>query len=343
MMNKIDLAERGWLPDFLVRYGIRCLLRKRLHQLSRGGLECGEEAFHDFLKEARSGPVAIHTDDANLQHYEVPTDFFKILLGKRLKYSCGLWEQGISTLDMAEEAMLDLTVKRARIENGMRILELGCGWGSLSLWMAEQFPDSRIHAVSNSSTQREYIESQCKAMGITNLEVETADMNSFEAPGLFDRVVSVEMFEHIRNHERLMERISRWLLPDGKLFVHIFCHRLYVYPFETEGDDNWMGRYFFTGGIMPSAELLLHYQRDLLLVERWFVNGNHYARTLHGWLDHLDSRMSQAEQILESVYGSSQSRIWLNRWRLFTMACEELFACRDGTEWFVSHYLFTRR
>ena len=342
-MSWISYAERGCIPDNLLRWRIDRLLTGRLNQLISNGLESQEDNLRAFVDEARSGPIALHTEDANRQHYEVPTEFFQILLGERLKYSCCLWPEGVSDLDKAEEEMLALTVERAQIGNGMRILELGCGWGSLSLWMAERFPLSEIHAVSNSCTQREYIASQCRAKDITNLHLQTADMNSFEAPGVFDRVISIEMFEHMQNHERLMEKIARWLSPGGMLFVHIFCHRLHVYPFETEGEDNWMGRYFFTGGIMPSADLLLHYQRHLFLKDRWFVNGNHYSRTLRSWLNRLDNHSDQAIEIMRNVYGTSEANIWLNRWRIFLMACDELFAYRGGSEWFVSHYLFQKR
>jgi cyclopropane-fatty-acyl-phospholipid synthase len=342
-MTWIRYAERGWIPDYFLRWGISRLLAERLNQITSNGLESQEASLRAFIEEARSGPIALHTEDANRQHYELPTEFFQILLGKRLKYSCCLWPDGVSDLDNAEEEMLALTVKRAQIVDGMRVLELGCGWGSLSFWMAEKFPHSDIHAVSNSSTQREYIKSQCRNKGIDNLHVLTADMNSFEAQGMFDRVVSMEMFEHLRNHERLMEKITHWLLPEGRLFVHIFCNRLHVYPFETDGEDNWMGRYFFTGGMMPSADLLLHYQHDLLLKDRWFVNGNHYSRTLRSWLNRLDNHSAQALELLKRSYGASEANIWLNRWRIFLMACEELFAYRGGSEWFVSHYLFQKR
>lgn len=340
MNTLISLVERGWIPDALTRIGIRRLLATRLNEAAEQNRKQGVE---EFVKELKNSPIAVHTERANEQHYEVPTAFFVEVLGPRMKYSSCYWPAGIDTLEQAEEAMLELTCERAQLADGMDILELGCGWGSLSIWMAERYPNSRITAVSNSATQKQYIDDTCRRKGLTNLTVITSDMNDFDTKESFDRVMSVEMFEHMRNYEELLRRIARWTKPDAKLFVHIFCHKTFAYAFETEEADDWMGRYFFTGGIMPSENLLSYFQDDFRLREQWPVNGNHYARTLRAWLDLQDEKKEAVMPILARTYGADQATVWFNRWRIFFMACEELFGYSHGTEWYVTHYLFDRR
>jgi cyclopropane-fatty-acyl-phospholipid synthase len=335
------LAERGWLPDALVRIGIRRLVQQRRADESSIGID-GEER-RAFLESLSHGPIAVHTAAANEQHYEVPALFYQRVLGPNLKYSSGLWPDGVDTLAAAEEAMLELTCERAGLADGMEILELGCGWGSLSLWMAARFPGSTILAVSNSNGQREFIESTARERGLENLRVVTSDINDFEPAHRFDRVVSVEMFEHMRNWDLLLARVSSWLRPDGAAFVHTFCHREFAYPYEAQSDDDWMARFFFTGGIMPSMKLIHRFDRNLEVAQQWEVGGLHYARTCRAWLENLDRRRSELVPAFEQTYGEGNSAMWIGRWRLFFMACEELFRFDGGREWFVVHSLLRPR
>ena len=342
-MSAFSLLDRGLLPDWLIRMGIRRLLRKRLRAEDRGSPEAQAAHLDRYVEALRASPIAVHTDAANAQHYEVPAAFFERALGAHMKYSCGSWADGVESLDAAEETMLALTVERARIADGMEVLELGCGWGSLTLYVAARFPAARILAVSNSSGQRAYIERQCAERGLTNVEVVTRDINDFETTRRFDRVVSVEMFEHVRNYHALMAQIRRWLREDGLFFAHIFVHRLYAYPFETEGEDDWMGRHFFTGGQMPSADLLTRFQDDLQLAEDWTVDGTHYARTARAWLRNLDAHAAELREVLRDARAPAAPEVMLRRWRVFFMACEELWGFRAGREWYVHHYLFRPR
>lgn len=342
MMQTMKWVEKDIVPDFLLRRGIRNLLKDRLREQDRGNIEAQNQALQNFLGELRQSPIAVHTQAANEQHYEVPTEFYRMVLGKHMKYSGGYWPQGVNTLDASEAAMLALTCERAGLTDGMDVLELGCGWGSLSLWMAEHFPKSRIVGVSNSRTQRQFLLEECVKRGIRNLEIITADMNVFTTDRSFDRVVSVEMFEHMRNYESLMAKVASWLRPGGKLFVHIFTHKEFAYPFETTGEDDFMGKYFFTGGNMPSDDLLLYFQKDLHILKHWRVNGRHYGKTSRAWLDNLDKHREQALPLLEKTYGQGQEVKWFVYWRLFFMACEELWNFSGGEEWLVSHYLFEK-
>ncbi len=341
-MKPIDWAESGKLPDALIRLGIRRLLRRRLGQEFYRDAQKQSQRAQSLIEELRDSPIAIETDAANEQHYEVPAAFYQLALGRRLKYSSGYWPAGVNDLDAAEVAMLKASCDHAELANGQRILELGCGWGSLTLWMAAEYPDSRITAVSNSASQRAHIESRAAELGLDNVQVMTCDVNELELKERYDRVVSVEMFEHVRNYRVLMSRIAGWLRPGGKLFVHIFCHRYLLYPFETEGEGNWMGRYFFTGGLMPAADTLLHFQDHLALEERRLYSGRHYARTARAWLDNMDARNEAVAEVMSSAYGEEGER-WQQRWRMFFMACEELFAFDDGNAWMVAHYRFQRR
>jgi cyclopropane-fatty-acyl-phospholipid synthase len=328
----IDLAERGVIPLSALRVGVRRLLAQRLAEAADG------PSLPAFCAELADSAVALVPEKANQQHYELPPEFFELTLGPKLKYSGAYYPEGTRSLGDAEEAMLALSCERAGLEDGQDILELGCGWGSLTLHMAHQFPNARITAVSNSAPQRRFIES--KAPG--NVRVITADMNDLELTERFDRVVSVEMFEHMRNYRELLKRIRGWMNPDARLFVHVFCHKDYAYPFETEGSDNWMGRYFFTGGIMPSFDLFRHFDDDLVVEEDWAVDGTHYAKTAQAWRENLEVRRPEVMPVLRDTYGEDADR-WFHRWRLFFLACEELFGYREGSEWLVGHYRFAPR
>ncbi len=339
----LNLAEAGRLPDVLVRQGIRNLLKKRLQELNGKSCEVRQDEFRNFLATCANAPVAIQQDKANEQHYEVPSAFFHLFLGPHLKYSCCVWNEGVTSLGMAEQAALETTCLRAELQDGQSILELGCGWGSLSLWMAKQYPNATITAVSNSNSQREFIVAQARERKLTNLKVITADMNSFSPQRSFDRVVSIEMFEHMRNQSELIRRISTWLNDSGKLFVHLFCHREQPYFYEDNGPEDWMTRYFFSGGMMPSDHLLTHFQSDLKLVNHWRWNGVHYEKTCNAWLKNLDAQRELAMQLMISTYGDKDAGMWFQRWRMFVMACAELFGYHQGNEWWVSHYLFQKQ
>ncbi len=338
----ISWVEQGYLPDNVIRHGIRRLLRERLAELEVDDCEAVAQREQVFVRMMDAAEIAPLPQLANEQHYEVPAEFFAEVLGKHRKYSSCYWPSEHATLDEAEERALRITAERAELADGQRILELGCGWGSLSLWMAAAYPGSQVTAVSNSHSQRTHIESEAERRGLTNLTVITADMNDFDTDQHFDRVVSVEMFEHMRNYRRLFARIDRWLNPGGKFFMHIFCHRSAPYEFVDNGPSDWMSRHFFSGGIMPSDALPLHFQDHLKLRDHWRWDGRHYACTLEAWLDRMDARRDRVWPILERTYGKEQANIWWMRWRIFFMACAELFGFNNGQEWYVGHYLFEK-
>jgi cyclopropane-fatty-acyl-phospholipid synthase len=336
----IRWAEQGRVPDLLLRAGIRRLLRERLSETHADDPGGAADLAAEFARGARAAPVALVPQLANEQHYEVPADFFGHVLGRHRKYSSCWWPAGVQTLDEAEAAALAETSARADLVDGQDVLELGCGWGSLSLWMAAAFPNSRITAVSNSISQRAYIEGEARRRGVANLRVVTADMNTFDAAARFDRVVSVEMFEHMRNWPELFRRVRGWLRPRGRFFMHVFVHGGAPYAFEPHDASDWMSRYFFSGGMMPSDDFALFFQDDLRLLRRWRWDGRHYERTANAWLANLDARREQIWPVLERTYGNDVAPLWWSRWRIFFLACAELFGYDCGRRWWVSHYLF---
>ncbi len=339
-----DLTEQGMMPDVVLRRGIRLLLKQRLKEINSSDVEEMADFQSDFIQDMKNSAIALVPEKANEQHYEVPAEFYSRALGARKKYSSAYWPKGVTTLNEAEKQGLAKTCEHARLEDGQTILELGCGWGSLTLWMAENYPNSKITAVSNSHSQREYIEAKAKLQGCNNLNIITCDMNDFDIEeNKFDRVVSVEMFEHMRNWEQLYANVSRWLKAEGYFFKHIFVHKTATYEFADNGPSDWMSRYFVTGGMMPSDDLPLAFQKDLNFVQRWRWDGTHYEKTANAWLQNMDQSKENLFPLFRDIYGHSNAQMWWSRWRMFFMACAELFGYNKGQEWWVSHYLFQKK
>lgn len=347
-MTVIDWCERGLVPDVLTRAGMRKLMAQRLADEADADGEVRAQRFREFLAELRASPIAIETQAANEQHYEVPAEFFHLHLGPRLKYSCCLYPQGGETLAEAEEKMFALYAQRAGLVDGQRVLDLGCGWGSLSLWLAEHYPNSRIVGLSNSHGQRAFIEAQARQRGFGNLQILTGNIVDFEMPAQvvgdgFDRVLSIEMFEHMKNYGLLLAKVARWMRSDARLFVHVFAHKLLAYHFEVKNQTDWMSQYFFTGGTMPSEHLFAHFQDDLKLLDQWWLSGRHYEQTANHWLAGMDAQKHAIMAAFRKTYGDAQAPIWFQRWRMFYMAVAELFGYDGGNQWGVTHYLFAPR
>jgi len=338
-----DLTEKGLVPDAVIRGGIRHLVKQRLKEIHADDIESMADEQNAFIAAMKQAVVAPLPEKANEQHYEVPAAFYLKSLGENLKYSSAVWGEGVTSLNQAEADALQATCEHAKLEDGQRVLELGCGWGSLTLWMAKHYPNSQITGVSNSNSQRYHIMAEAAKRGLGNIEIITCDMNDFKTQeAQFDRIVSVEMFEHMRNWPALYALVASWLKADGMFFKHIFVHRTAAYAFEDNGPDDWMSRYFFSGGIMPSDDLPLHFQDQLRLKQRWRWDGTHYEKTANAWLENMDNHRTELFGLFEETYGKDDALMWWNRWRLFFMACAELFGYDNGQEWFVSHYLFSK-
>jgi cyclopropane-fatty-acyl-phospholipid synthase len=340
MINTI--ISSGFVPDFIIRTGIRRLLKERIKDITPNPPQSIEEVKNSFINMMKASPLAVQTRDANEQHYEVPTDFYLYALGPNLKYSCAYFEENES-LEEAEIKMLERTLSMARIRSGDKVLELGCGWGSLTLFTAKKFPECQITGVSNSATQKIYIDQKAKNLGLTNVRIITADMNNFNTEEKFDRIVSVEMFEHMRNYEILLNKISGWLNEHGTLFVHIFVHKSIPYLFEVKDESDWMSKYFFSGGMMPSDDIFHFFQEKFKLVEHVKYNGTHYAKTSEEWLKNTDQNKQKILDLFKIHYGIKDAKKWLEYWRIFFMACAELWKYDSGREWFVSHYLLEKK
>ena len=338
----INLAEKGFLPDLLIRLGIKRLCGQRLSETNTLGLEALENSHQQWIDLLTESPVAIVPEKANEQHYEVPPKFFELVLGANLKYSSGYWSKEVFSLDESELEMLKITCERAGLVDGQDILELGCGWGSLTCFMAQKFPNSKITAVSNSKDQRNFIQQKNDKLNLQNIKVFTADMNDFSTDEKFDRVISIEMFEHMRNYDELLKRIDGWLKQNGKLFVHIFSHKEVAYPFEDKGDGDWMAREFFSGGQMPSHRLLMSFPDRMKIEKDWRVCGTHYEKTSLAWLRKMDTNKIEVLELFKTTYGEKDASAWFQRWRIFFMSCEVLFGFNEGSEWGVSHYLFEK-
>ncbi len=347
-MNLDQLLARN-LPDPLLRTAVKMVLRARVKNQAIESIEKRRAFKEQFVEGLKHGPIAIHTDDANVQHYELPPEFFQAILGKMMKYSCGYWRGPVEAsraadhLEQSEVDMLELTGGRAELDSNQKILDLGCGWGSMALYLAPLYPASEITAVSNSSDQIAYIQRKAEEENLANLSAIKADINDLFLPDEYDRVVSVEMFEHMRNYEALFEKIAGFLKPGGKLFVHIFSHHTYPFLYENRTGGDWMARHFFTGGTMPSEDLFHYFQKDFALERQWALSGHHSRLTLEAWLQKMDRQKEQIMPLFKTTYGPEEAEKWWNYWRLFFLSCAEFFGFNKGNEWFISHYLFGKR
>ena len=329
----IGTAERVPLPDVIIRAAIHRLCSRTAARLATGNAE--SDAWFADAMAARA--IAEYTDEANARHDEVPAAFFAHVLGPNRKYSSCFYKEPASTLQEAEEEALRQTVEHADLADGQSILELGCGWGSLSLWMARQFPHSLVTAVSNSNSQREYIEGEAAQRGLANLRVITSGHEPVRARSA---VRPCRLRRDVRAHDelaRIDDPRARWLKPDGRFFLHIFTHRSGAYLFDRADGEDWIAQHFFTGGVMPSHHLIRQYA-DLFEVEKeWRWSGVHYQRTAQDWLDNFDSHRDEIERVLRKVHGG-ETALWMRRWRWFLLATAGLFGYADGSEWGVSHY-----
>lgn len=343
MIDIYKLLEMDCIPESMIRWGIRRMLDNKIKAHTLKDIEHQQAKKMAFVTELKSMPIAIETDAANEQHYELPAEFFELVLGPHHKYSSALWEPGVTELDVAESAMLETYIQRARIRDGQQILELGCGWGSFSLYLAQKFPNTQITGVSNSKVQRAYIEAKIADLQLKNLTILTHNMTTFSPACRYDRIISIEMLEHMKNYELLFKRISQWLLPDGLFFVHIFTHREFAYHYEDVDGTDWLTRYFFTGGTMPSMDLFHYFQKHLTLIEQWSVSGTHYEKTANAWLKQMKKKRTQVLPILEMTYGKQNTKKWWAYWKIFFLACAELWGFENGNQWQVSHYLFQKQ
>ncbi|KAM3282718.1 (S)-coclaurine N-methyltransferase isoform X1 [Capsicum chacoense] len=362
----LSLLERNLLPDAVIRRLTRLLLATRLRSGYNPSAEHQLSHLLHFVHSLREMPIAVMTEKPKSQHYELPTSFFKIVLGNHLKYSCCYFKDKSSTLEDAEKAMMELYCERSELKDGHTVLDVGCGWGSLSLYIAQKYSGCKVTGICNSVTQKAHIEEQCRELQLGNVEIIVADISTFEMEGSYDRILSIEMFEHMKNYEDLLKKISRWMKPDSLLFVHHFCHKAFAYHFEDVNDDDWITRYFFSGGTMPSANLLLYFQcvevprsvqctpkevqkdranlqDDVSVVNHWLINGKHYAQTSEEWLKRMDKNISSIKPIMESTYGKDLAVKWTVYWRTFFISVAELFGYNNGEEWMVAHFLFKKK
>lgn len=337
-----QLLETDCIPEWLIRAGIRQMLKQKIREETQKNLTLQQEGVMSFIRELKNSPIAIETDAANQQHYELPSRFFELTLGPHRKYSSAYWLPDTQNLAQAEELMLALVCQRANIQDGQRILDLGCGWGSMSLWLAQNYPNAQITGLSNSRTQKAFIEQQARNQNLSNLQIITANVAEWDTNHTFDRIISVEMFEHMKNYEKLLAKVSQWMTSDARLFIHIFTHKTLAYHYEDKDGTDWLTRHFFSGGTMPSDHLLLYFQKEVRIADHWVVSGQHYEKTANVWLKNMLQNRAEILPILAETYGVKETRRWWVYWKLFFLSCAELWGYRQGQEWQVSHYLFEK-